>query len=145
MRLQDAANKTRGVRLEPEPFRAGENGGPGVTWNIWLVDRKGRAAISPPGLAMLAGIDRLLVPAFAGTEHAMRWGSQLGPEEHAALAEMQRGANEAALRQRNPRSKADFATRSQLLREAGEAFVPAITGQNTLAGNVADGAAGGAR
>ena len=93
--------------------------------------------MSAPGLAVLAGIERLLVPAFASTEHASKWGAQLAPGEHAALLEMQRDASDAALGARNPQSMAELATRSQLLREAAEAFVPALTGKITLPDDIA--------
>ena len=138
MKPHHPAKETCEVRLRPETFSIASGGAQNGALKIWLVDAHGHVAMSPPGLVLLAGIDRLLVPALVSTEHATKWGSGLNGEEHAALEEMQRDASDAALRERNPQSMAELATRSQLLREAAEAFVPAYGyEQESVASNVA--------
>ena len=104
MRLHDAILETPDVRFEPGDSSIGQNGPDGGALNIWLVNAKGHVAISSPGLALLADVDSLLVPAFANTEHATRWGSQPGRYEHAALRQMQRDASDPAFGARNPQS-----------------------------------------
>jgi len=97
----------------------------GDAFNIWLVDADGHIAVSPLGLALVAGINRLVVPPFGSTEHAMEWGSHLDAADHAVLVDLQRSASDAALDEGNPQRMVNLATRSQLLREAAKAFVPA--------------------
>ena len=100
----------------------------GDAFDIWLVDVNGHIAVSTFGLALVAGINRLAVPTFGSTEHAMAWGSCLDVGEHAALVDMQRSASNAALDERDPQRMVNLATRSQLLREAADAFVPTFAG-----------------
>jgi hypothetical protein len=97
---------------------------------VWLVDSNGHVAVSRQGITLLAGIEGLFVPAFARTEQAIAWGSQLNAGEHAALVDVQRSASDAALGEENPQRMVDLATRSQLLREAVEAFVPDVVGES---------------
>jgi hypothetical protein len=55
----------------------------------------------------------------------MEWGSHLDAADHAVLVDLQRSASDAALDEGNPQRMVNLATRSQLLREAAKAFVPA--------------------
>ena len=87
----------------------------------WLIDSAGNIAISTSGLALLARIRNLAVPVFAGTEHAVEWGSHLDAEQRATLIDMQRTANNAAHGEENLQRMVSLATRSQLMREAAEA------------------------
>ena len=87
----------------------------------WLIDPAGNIAISPSGLALLARIETLVVPAFASTEQAVEWGSHLDAEQHATLVDMQRTASNAARGERNLQRMVNLATQSQLMREAAEA------------------------
>jgi hypothetical protein len=96
---------------------------------IWLIDHSGNVAISAPGLALLRRIEALRVPKFASTEHAIAWGSCLNAEQHDTLLDMQRTSSNAAREQRDLQSMVDRATRSQLIREAAEAFVPGYRGK----------------
>ena len=105
----------------------------GDAFAIWLVDFAGNIAMSQPGLDLLGRIKRLVIPAFASTEHAMSWGSELDPEEHATLLDVQRTASQAALAERDPQQMVDHATQSQLLREAADAFLPGVAGRKTRA------------
>ena len=90
----------------------------------WFVDLGGNIAISRVGLALLARIKKLPVPAFVGTEQATEWGSHLSAEQHETLVEIQRTSSNAALSEHDPQSMVDHATQSQLIREAAEAFAP---------------------
>ena len=89
--------------------------------DTWLIDSVGNVAISPSGLALLVRINRLVVPLFASTEHAVEWGSHLDAEQRATLVDMQRTASNAAQGERNLQRMVNLATRSQLMREAAEA------------------------
>ena len=93
---------------------------------VWLIDPAGNVAVSCPGLRLLARIGALNIPAFASTEHAMEWGASLSPEQHDTLLEVQRNSSNAAGSAASMQGMVDMATRSQLLREAAEAFVPGV-------------------
>ncbi len=80
--------------------------------------------MSAPGLALLARVEALHVPEFNSSEQAMAWGSCLDAEQHDAPLEMQRTSSRAASEAGDPQLMVDLATRSQLIREAAEAFVP---------------------
>lgn len=99
---------------------------------MWLVDAAGNIAVSQPGLTLLRRIKRLRVPAFTSTEHATSWGSRLNAEQHATLVDVQRSSSNAARGERNLQRMVALATRSQLLREAAEAFVPGCAGEKSL-------------
>jgi hypothetical protein len=64
----------------------------------------------------------LVIPLFVSTEQAIRWGSHLNPEQHTTLVKAQQALSQDALSERNPQHMVNLATRSQLLREAAEAF-----------------------
>jgi hypothetical protein len=96
---------------------------------IWLIDHSGNIAVSATGLALLGRVEALHVPAFNSTEQAIAWGSCLDAEEHDSLLEMQRTLGRAASEARDPQLMVDLATRSQLIREAAEAFVPGYPGK----------------
>jgi hypothetical protein len=72
----------------------------------------------------LARIDNLHVPAFVSTEQAIEWGSHLSAEQHDTLVDIQRTSSYAACAESNLQRMIDLATKSQLIREAAEAFVP---------------------
>ena len=93
---------------------------------VWLIDPAGNVAVSCPGLRLLARIGALRIPAFASTEDAVEWGASLSPEQHDTLLEVQRTSGNAANSAMTMQGMADLATRSQLLREAAEAFVPGV-------------------
>ena len=95
-------------------------------FDTWFVDVDGNVAMSRVGLALLARIKNLAVPAFVGTEDAMEWGSHLNAEQHETLVEIQRTSSNAALGEHDPQSMIDHATESQLIREAAEAFAPSL-------------------
>ena len=92
----------------------------------WFVDVDGNVAMSRVGLALLARIKNLAVPAFVGTEDAMEWGSHLNAEQHETLVEIQRTSSNAALGEHDLQGMIDHATESQLIREAAEAFAPCL-------------------
>ena len=98
--------------------------------HTWLIDGSGNVAMSPTGLALLRRIRALAVPAFASTEHAMTWGSGLNAEQHETLLDVHRTSSNAAGEARDLQQMVDLATRSQLIREAVEAFVPDNLGKN---------------
>lgn len=100
--------------------------------NVWLVDLAGNIAASRISLALLDRIKALAVPAFASTEEAMEWGSSLNAEQHETLLDVQRTSSDAALAEGNLQRMIDLATRSQLMREAAEAFVP-VASRSALA------------
>jgi hypothetical protein len=91
---------------------------------VWPIDSSGNVAVSLPGLALLGRIKGLCVPTFRSTEHAIAWGSCLNAEQHDTLLDMQRSSSNAAREEPNLQRMVDLATRSQLIREAAEAFVP---------------------
>ncbi len=91
--------------------------------NTWLVDLAGNIAVSDVGLALLARIETLHVPAFVSTEEASEWGSHLDARQHATLVDIQRTSSNAARGERDPQHMADLATQSQLIREAAEGFM----------------------
>lgn len=93
------------------------------TLNVWLVDLAGNVAATELGVALLHRIKALVIPAFASTEEAMEWGSSLNSQEHETLLDVQRMSSNAALAEVNSQRMLDLATRSQLIREAAEAFV----------------------
>jgi hypothetical protein len=89
----------------------------------WLIDRAGNIAVSDSGLSLLHRITNLHVPAFSDTEHAIDWGSHLDEAQHDTLLDIQRTAADAAHLERDPQRIVNLATKSQLLREAADAFV----------------------
>ena len=70
----------------------------------------------------VTGQEDLVIPLLVNTEQAINWGSHLNPQQHTTLVKAQRALSKAALSERNPQHMVDLATRSQLLREAAEAF-----------------------
>jgi len=90
----------------------------------WVVDLSGNIAVSRAGIALLARIDNLHVPAFVSTEQAIEWGSYLSAEQHDTLVDIQRTSSNAACAESNLQRMIDLATKSQLIREAAKAFVP---------------------
>jgi len=64
----------------------------------------------------------LVIPFLVTTEQAMSWGSHLNTKQHNTLVKAQRALSKDALSERDPQRMANLATRSQLLREAAEAF-----------------------
>ena len=95
---------------------------------VWLVDGSGNVASSAKGLSLLDRIRRLLVPLFTSTEEAVAWGSKLNAGQRVTLLDIVRTAQNAAAGASSPQGKVDLATRSQLLREAGESFGPVAHG-----------------
>ena len=67
----------------------------------------------------------LLIPIFLSTEQAMEWGSHLNAKQHTTLTQTQGALSNAARSECNQQRKLNLATQSQLMREAGQAFVPA--------------------
>ena len=65
---------------------------------------------------------KLFIPDFRSTEEAMDWGSHLNARQHAILMATQRRICHAALAEHDLQRMVELATRSQLLREAAEAF-----------------------
>lgn len=100
--------------------------------DTWLVDLSGNIASSHTGLALLTRINALLVPAFVSTEHAVEWGSLLSAEQHETLVDIQRTFSNAARGERNLQRMVKLATRSQLIREAAEAFAPRLSDKRDL-------------
>jgi hypothetical protein len=90
--------------------------------HAWLVDSAGNIAISGIGLALLERIEELVVPAFVSAEEAMAWGSELSTDQRATLIDIQRTASNAARSEGNVQRMLNLTIRSQLLREAAEAF-----------------------
>jgi len=76
------------------------------------------------GAAHKEALKTLLIPIFGSTEQAMEWGSRLNAKQHATLVKTQSALSDAARAECNPRRKLDLATKSQLMREAAEAFMP---------------------
>jgi hypothetical protein len=68
--------------------------------------------------------EELVIPVFISTEQAITWGSHLNAEQHTALLRIQRALSKNALAEHNMQRMVNLATRSQLLREAAEAFEP---------------------
>ena len=66
----------------------------------------------------------LQIPILVSTEQAIKWGSHLNAKQHATLIETQRALSDSALTERDLQHMVDLATRSQLMREAVEAFTP---------------------
>jgi|SRR4051794_32742258 hypothetical protein len=87
----------------------------------WLIDVAGNVAISISDVALLRRIQSLIIPAFVSTEQAMVWGSDLNPEQHATLLDVQRRVSNAARVEADPQRMVNLATQSQLIREAAEA------------------------
>lgn len=94
--------------------------------DTWLVDVAGNVAATDAALRRLQGIASLRVPLFISTEEAMEWGSHLNAAQHASLVDIQRTFRNAALENGDLQRMVDLATRSQLMREAAEAFTPAL-------------------
>ena len=94
--------------------------------DTWLVDVAGNVAATGAGLRRLQGIASLRVPLFVSTEEAMEWGSHLNAAQHASLVDIQRTFSNAALENGDLQRMVDLATRSQLMREAAEAFTPGL-------------------
>jgi hypothetical protein len=67
--------------------------------------------------------EELIIPVFTSTEQAISWGAHLNAKQHTTLVKTQRALSKNALAERNMQRMVDLATRSQLLREAAEAFV----------------------
>jgi hypothetical protein len=110
--------------------------------STWLVDFNGNVATSPHGLALLSDIQRLAVPMFASTEHAVSWGSRLNATEHATLVDIERSRSNAALHARDLQGMVHRATQSQLVREAADAFVPGFAGEKSLPFHIGEPAEG---
>ena len=91
--------------------------------DTWLVNPAGNVAASDSGLSLLDRITSLHVPAFVCTEHAVAWGSHLSERQHDTLIDIQRTAEDAAHLECDLQRIVNLATKSQLLREAAEAFV----------------------
>src|SRR5437764_14119181 len=87
----------------------------------WLIDTAGNVAISISDLALLRRIRNLIIPAFVSTEEAMVWGSDLNPEQHATLLDIQRSVSSAAGAEADPQRMLNLPMQSQLMREAAEA------------------------
>ena len=67
----------------------------------------------------------LVIPIFVSTEQAMEWGSYLNAKQHTTLIQTQCALCDAARSECDTERKLDLAMQSQLMREAGQAFVPA--------------------
>ena len=67
-------------------------------------------------------VKKLSIPTFVSAEQAMEWGSHLNAEQHASLVETQRALSYTAFAECSLQRKVNFATQSQLMREAAEAF-----------------------
>ncbi len=92
--------------------------------DTWLIDLAGNIAATDAGLGILHSIASLGVPLFRSSEEAMEWGSHLNAAEHTTLVDIQRTCSNAACETADPQGMVNLATRSQLLREAAEAFMP---------------------
>ena len=68
------------------------------------------------------GFKKLGIPTFVSTEHATEWGSHLNAEQHTSLVKAQRALSYTAANEPNLQLKVNFATQSQLMREAAGAF-----------------------
>ena len=79
----------------------------------------GNAGELPP---VVNGREELVIPIFGSTEQAINWGSHLNAEQYTTLVNAQRALSKDALSEPNPQRMVNLATRSQLLREAAEAF-----------------------
>ena len=99
----------------------------------WVVDAAGNIAATDAGLGLLQRIDILGVPLFASAE-AMEWGSRLNAAQHATLVDIQRTASNAARENGELQRMVALATQSQLIREAAEAFTPALPDTSTKEG-----------
>ncbi len=73
---------------------------------------------------------KLCIPKFASTEHATEWASHLNVQQHIALVEAQRALSCSAMTESNLQRKVNFATQSQLMREAAEACALAWFGKS---------------
>jgi hypothetical protein len=102
-----------------------------ITLGSYIVDETGNIAICSDGLILLDRIKALVIPVFTSTEQAVEWGSQLDPEQHATLVDMQRTASNAALGERNLQRMVGLATQAQLMREAAQAFLSQLTTRST--------------
>ena len=69
-------------------------------------------------------IKRFCIPTFTSTEQAMEWGSHLNAKQRATLVKAQRALSSAALDECDLQRMVDFATQSQLMREAADALSP---------------------
>jgi len=67
----------------------------------------------------------LIIPIFLSTEEAMEWGSPLDAKQRTTLMQTQCALSDAARSECDTERKLDLAMQSQLMREAGQAFVPA--------------------
>ena len=92
----------------------------------WLVDLTGNIAATDGDLGVLRGIANLDVPLFVSSEEAMEWGSRLNAAQHATLVDIQRTCSNAARENGDVQRMVHLATRSQLIREAAEAFTPGL-------------------
>jgi uncharacterized membrane protein YccC len=104
--------------MKPLPFTTSENE-ENTAQSRW--DGEGGNSGELPALAV-TNQEGLVIPLFASTEQAMRWGSHLNAEQHTTLVKAQRALSQDALAEPNPQRMVNLATRSQLLREAAEAF-----------------------
>lgn len=68
----------------------------------------------------------LLIPIFLSTGQAMEWGSHLNVKQHTTLIQTQCALSNAARSECNLQlqRKLNLTVQSQLMREAGQAFVP---------------------
>ena len=102
-----------------------------IMLDSYIVDDAGNVAISFDGLALLARIKALVIPVFSSTEQAVEWGSNLDPEQHETLVDMQRTASNAALGERNLQRMVNLATQAQLMREAAQGFLSQLPTPST--------------
>jgi hypothetical protein len=94
--------------------------------DTWLVDLAGNIAATDADLRLMHRIACLHVPLFGSTEEAMEWGARLNAQQHATLVDVQRTYSNAARENGDLQQMVYLATRSQLIREAAEAFRPAL-------------------
>jgi hypothetical protein len=73
-------------------------------------------------MSELKQINKVRIPMFASTEHAIEWASHLNAKQHTVLVAAQRRLSDKAVAEPNLQRKIDLATQSQLMREAADAF-----------------------
>ncbi len=76
-------------------------------------------------VAYREALKTLIIPIFLSTEEAMEWGSHLDAKQRTTLTKTQCALSDAARSECDTERKLDLAMQSQLMREAGQAFVPA--------------------
>ena len=103
--------------MNPPPFTTWQNE-ENTAQSRWESEG-GNAGELPP---VVSGREELVIPNFVSTEQAISWGSHLNAKQHTTLVKAQRALSENALSEPNPQRMVNLATRSQLLREAAEAF-----------------------